>query len=276
MDEPNLVSSLLSSVVLAVFAAGVAVWLVVANRWAKGRPALRWRRRRRVPWGIEGLLLPGLMTAAPLLSALASAGEPAGEEASFTLSVVDAAGATFVYAAMAAFAAAIVYRSSGADEADFGLTDHGSTGDDLRIGLVACMAAMPAVYAVQAIVVSVLRLESSHPVLEALSTATATQIAAAGWLAVVAAPMMEEFVFRSLLQGWLEKHARREALWPAAVSAAVFAAAHQGQGYAPIALFFFGLVIGYVYQRTHRLVACVVMHMAFNALSFSLAVAMSR
>ena len=117
-----------------------------------------------------------------------------------------------------------------------------------------------------------------HPLIEALkaqpnrATFISTTIAA-----LVAAPLFEEFLFRVLLQGWFEAiEARRRVLrlgipgegpawWPIVLSAALFAMLHIGQGPAPIPLFFLALVLGYLYQRTHRIWPSLVTHFLLNA-----------
>ncbi|HEX4412984.1 MAG TPA: CPBP family intramembrane glutamic endopeptidase [Lacipirellulaceae bacterium] len=48
------------------------------------------------------------------------------------------------------------------------------------------------------------------------------------------------------------------------VSAICFGIAHTGYGPEPIPLFFLGLVLGYLFQRTHRVVPCMVAHAIFN------------
>ena len=53
--------------------------------------------------------------------------------------------------------------------------------------------------------------------------------------------------------------------WPILVSATLFALLHWGQGLAPIPLFFFAVILGYVYQRTHRLWPSLVAHALLNA-----------
>ena len=58
---------------------------------------------------------------------------------------------------------------------------------------------------------------------------------------------------------------------PILASGLLFGLAHFGHGADPVPLFVFGIVLGYLYQRTHRLVPCITAHMLFN--SFSLAVA---
>jgi membrane protease YdiL (CAAX protease family) len=52
--------------------------------------------------------------------------------------------------------------------------------------------------------------------------------------------------------------------FPVIVSAMLFGLAHIGYGPEPIPLFFLGLVLGYVYQRTHRIIPGIVTHALFN------------
>lgn len=62
-------------------------------------------------------------------------------------------------------------------------------------------------------------------------------------------------------------HQRPLHLLPILVSSAIFAMLHLGQGAAPIPLFFLALGLGYVYQRTRTLTACIVIHMLLNGQS---------
>lgn len=57
------------------------------------------------------------------------------------------------------------------------------------------------------------------------------------------------------------------AYWPILVSAALFASAHVGHGTDPIPLFLLAVGLGYLYQRTHRVTPCIVVHLLVNALS---------
>jgi membrane protease YdiL (CAAX protease family) len=57
------------------------------------------------------------------------------------------------------------------------------------------------------------------------------------------------------------------ALLPIFSSSLVFAIAHIGHGPDPIAIFLLALILGYLYQRTHRIVPCIVTHLLFNAFS---------
>lgn len=51
---------------------------------------------------------------------------------------------------------------------------------------------------------------------------------------------------------------------PIAISAALFGVAHFGYGPEPVPLLILGLFLGYLYQRTHRIVPCIVCHAVFN------------
>src|SRR3989304_5286703 len=54
---------------------------------------------------------------------------------------------------------------------------------------------------------------------------------------------------------------------PIVLSSLLFALAHVGYGPDPVPLFLFALMLGYVYQRTHRIVPSMVAHALFNGTS---------
>jgi membrane protease YdiL (CAAX protease family) len=54
---------------------------------------------------------------------------------------------------------------------------------------------------------------------------------------------------------------------PIGISSLLFAFAHIGYGPEPVPLLLLALVLGYVYQRTHRIVPCMVTHALFNGTS---------
>ena len=60
-----------------------------------------------------------------------------------------------------------------------------------------------------------------------------------------------------LPRGWL----------PILLSGTLFGLAHIGHGVSFVPLILFGIVLGYLYQRTHRLAPCVIAHMLFNSYS---------
>jgi membrane protease YdiL (CAAX protease family) len=57
---------------------------------------------------------------------------------------------------------------------------------------------------------------------------------------------------------------------PILISSVLFALVHLGHGAAPIPLFVFALVLGYLYQKTHRIWPSLVAHYALNALSMAM------
>jgi membrane protease YdiL (CAAX protease family) len=108
-----------------------------------------------------------------------------------------------------------------------------------------------------------------HPLVDLLAERRdGTALAAVIVSAVIAAPGAEEFFFRRVLQGWLEKRFPEPSGVTAIVlSAAAFALAHQGQGLAYVPLLPFGLVLGTLARQTGSIVACIVAHALFNAIS---------
>lgn len=132
------------------------------------------------------------------------------------------------------------------------------------------------IFTLHAIVNWLLEPEQGHPIIEAVM-----RFPGFFWLslvtAVIIAPVTEEFFFRGLLLGWLDSlptaretdvHGRpRLAWWPVVLTSTGFALLHLGHGAAPVALLFFSLVLGWLYQRHHRLLPCITLHAALNGTS---------
>lgn len=323
---------------------------------ALGLPALAYAAYRRitrgewlpyeprwpVPWGAVGGVMALSLVALGVLSLFAPA--PAVDKTAATLvdqSPADFLNTALVYVAlqlgMVAALAFLVRHATHATLTDMGLPrDRRTLARDLGLGAVAALGALIPVYFVQGLLVLGLRLETSHPTLTRIQSDPDPRILiAAALTACIAAPVFEEFVFRLMLQGWLEKvedeslafggrmewdekqeeqpeptgpDAAVEAalgdpdspltpeqfLWlrrlrrrrgspprppvwsyggiphgwgPVLASSFAFAAVHVGQGVAPIPLFFFALVLGYLYQRTHRLTPSIAAHVVFNSAS---------
>jgi membrane protease YdiL (CAAX protease family) len=80
-------------------------------------------------------------------------------------------------------------------------------------------------------------------------------------LALIAAPLFEEFIFRGLIFGGLR---RSFGVWPAALaSAAVFAIVHPAFSILPV--FVLGVCAALVYDRTRSLLAPMIVHAVYNA-----------
>jgi ABC-2 type transport system permease protein len=80
-------------------------------------------------------------------------------------------------------------------------------------------------------------------------------------LAVIAAPVFEEFIFRGLIFGGLR---RSFGMWPATLaSAAVFAIMHPSISIVPV--FIMGVCTAWLYERTRGLLAPMLAHATYNA-----------
>ena len=88
-----------------------------------------------------------------------------------------------------------------------------------------------------------------------------------GIAVVILAPLAEEFVFRVILQGWLQT--RLSAGQAITVVAVLFSAVHKWPDALP--LFPLALILGYVYYRRHSLLAVYVLHALFNLSNLILA-----
>ncbi|QDV82550.1 CPBP family intramembrane glutamic endopeptidase [Planctomycetes bacterium TBK1r] len=148
--------------------------------------------------------------------------------------------------------------------------------DDIRRGLFATVWILAPVLLLNLLVSNLVQYE--HTVTNLLAEESGTQTFLA--LLVSAAcltPIVEEFQFRLLLQGGLQQIAdpppdsdamsfwKPSTAWPIYVTSLLFAAMHWGQGAAPIPLFFLSVGLGFLYQRTGRLVPAIVVHMLLNA-----------
>jgi uncharacterized protein len=91
---------------------------------------------------------------------------------------------------------------------------------------------------------------------------------AAGFFAIaIAAPLVEELLFRGLLQNALGKHLP---IWAAIIlSSFLFSLVHL-QPYAIPGLMSLGIAFGYLYHRTGSLRTNIMLHMANNALALTL------
>lgn len=168
----------------------------------------------------------------------------------------------------------------------------------LLAGLLGVVALLPPIYLLQALLTK-WWVEYEHPVLDLLQeSGDPMYLLPMAIVAVIVAPLTEEFLFRVVLQGWLEskssggdpldysaeehpeKRDTTEALstesakanvrvpyWPILVSSLFFALAHLGHGPAPVTLFFLALGLGYLYRQTHSIWPSLLVHFSLNAIT---------
>lgn len=280
----------------------VVIWgLLFAHRRRTGH-LLPFEPRRPTPWGPFGFLVVCLFVACATAEAidLWMSGKQ-GLLPQKTPSTKDFLRAMWAFSAIMLLGMAVVqwwYAWSGtAERRDLGWPDGWKEWLlDLRIGLIAAMAVIGPVYVIQIALVFGLDMPTSHPLVDAFLREPRLSVAiTVGFSALVAAPICEELLFRQLTQGWLERledgwsNSRYvpksdddplqelpsatnppRGRWPIYISSFLFALAHLGQGGSPIPLFFLAIALGYLYQHTHRIVPCIVLHMLFNAFAMTL------
>lgn len=174
-----------------------------------------------------------------------------------------------------------------------------SFGDHVIVGLVGSLMLIPVVMSIQMIVT--MYVPYTHPTVDSLIENFSGRTAMWAWISAVGgAPLVEEFFFRGVMQGWLQRifdhdepheitfiggvvdpETARERpadgskirllrFWaPIVITSVVFACMHLGQGPAPIPLFFLSLGIGYIFRQTGSFVPCFVIHLLLNGISMT-------
>ena len=180
---------------------------------------------------------------------------------------------------------------------------------DISSGFLMFFLIVVPVFAIQ--LVLSLFFKPEHPIIKLLlETPSPMFFIICSVMAIFVAPVVEEFLFRVIIQGWLENVATywkagrptrektnypqvvlggslpimsnvdsgeptgsesefplQPSWWPIVASSLLFALAHLGNSSDPIPLFVFACGLGYLYQRTHRLLPCIIVHMLLNSIS---------
>jgi membrane protease YdiL (CAAX protease family) len=250
--------------VVLVTAGAACAWAVsdLLRRERAGLPLLPGRPHVPVPWEAAdvAMVVVAYLLGASLLAGGAAEGRP----------LVDRLVANAVLSLGTMLAAFAWLRFRGASWADIGFPSAG-----VRDFLVACRGLAVVVFPLLVIAAGLNALvRYEHPVVDFLAGRRDPVAAVVVVVsAVVVAPLTEEFFFRRVLQGWLEKHFADERGVAVALSSIAFASAHAGQGLAFLPLFPLALVLGAIAERTGSIVPCVLLHGMFNAVSVFLLLA---
>jgi membrane protease YdiL (CAAX protease family) len=141
--------------------------------------------------------------------------------------------------------------------------------DSLR-AVVCCLAVIPVTVALKFGVDFLLapwpEMTQPHVILEAVKELPAPWVLGAFTGAALAVPLAEELFFRGLVQSMFRHYLDRP--WPAVAIASAFWALMHAQNIDTMpSLLVLGLVLGFLYERSGRLVAPMIVHALFNALS---------
>jgi membrane protease YdiL (CAAX protease family) len=205
MDQPP-GDPWLNLVGLAVLVASATTWFKLFSRWRRGEPLLKYEPRTPVPWGAPLAMLAVVFVAFALLTPDAAPADPAE---SLHPTEVSQRIVAFIFMQSVVIGGviviiALVYKPS---VREIGLPIYAEElVRDIRIGVVACLAAVTPVYGVQLLMLALFG-PSKHPLVEMVMGGEPNigVVFLASIAAVVAAPVSEEIFFRLLLQGWLEK-----------------------------------------------------------------------
>lgn len=264
----SLVSDLLAAPTIGLGAAGAAIlgslamMGLLAARFRRGEPIVRPGANAPVAW--DGMDVLWIVVVAILLQTIAASvgPRPLPVQRQLVSGMLATAGAA---------ALAVVH-----------LRRRGASWRTLGLHVADWPAAMRQAVGMVALVLAPLlglagildRIEPyRHPIVEFLATHRDAVSISLVWLAAtVVAPLVEEFFFRRVLQGWLEAWLTGRAASAAGGlaitgSAFAFALAHLGQGLAWIPLVVLGVVLGVLARQTGSIVPGILAHALFNAVS---------
>ncbi len=263
----------------------VAAWMWALRRIWQRQPVLTWQEHPPVPWqGAEvaiaflsfyALLIFSQLAIVRLLGVQADSVDEIPVQVLMQLCVAQAITEVAVVAGVIWF----LRWHAAASWTDLGFDWRARAGPGA--GVVAFFVITLPVQIVYFLVSS--KETELHPMIQ-LAMRSRSDLWLIGVCGVLVAPLVEEFLFRVVLQGWLERRERAtdeqgqllplpggrvpRGTLPILVSSFFFALAHASNWPAPLPLFLLALVLGYLYHQTHRLWPSLVVHMLFNGTTF--------
>jgi membrane protease YdiL (CAAX protease family) len=209
MDHPNFQFAILPLVSLVVLAC-VWAWIGIATRLSRGEVLVPYAPRRPAPWTVVDVLL--IVVAYVLLTAaivrVLTEGDASDSgvvsakalEAYTTIRLLSATALANIVTV--ALSIGLLALRTGATRNDLGFAP-GQPVFDLRLGAIAFAAVSVPIYGFQFVLTRFF--PSHHPVESILAIDHGPlTMAWVALIAVVIAPIAEEFLFRVVIQGWLE------------------------------------------------------------------------
>lgn len=251
----------LATAVLAAWVASAWGWIwILRRRWA-GSPVVVARPQRPVPWrGVDVLATVVIMIMARFV-AQAVVGTATDMSRQMLVSLLAMVGGAVV--------AALRLRAGGATIQDLGLGPI-RWAADLRLAVVGLALVLAPLLAIAAVLNQIV--PYTHPIIDYLTEHRSPEaIGLVIVAAIVVAPLTEEFLFRRVLQGWLEKLEPMLGTGSSiGLTSLAFALAHAGHGLAWLPLLGLGTVLGVIVRQTGSIVPAVLLHALFNAVSVGL------
>ncbi|MBI3865959.1 MAG: CPBP family intramembrane metalloprotease [Planctomycetia bacterium] len=253
-------------VVYALCAGSAVVWAVVIARKARGRPPLEPIAAQPISWPaapVCATFLVAFVLPDFIMQFVAWRFElPAG------LSLIKVQWRCASLAAQAAAIVGLMAIAGPLKKDEFGVQFERWRGD-LLVAVAGWLASFLPVFVARTWqgLLELHNPEGQHVMLQLLESSSSGMILAWAILStVVAAPLVEELLYRVFLQGWIQSQV---AGWKAIViSSFVFVVQHSPYDW--VALMPLALILGYVYNRRRSYLAVVVLHAVFNGVMIAL------
>lgn len=205
-----IVAPLIGIVALAVLGGFFVCWFLAIVKLWRRQPLLAYEPRRPVPWGLIDLLLVVLvlygLAKLSLYCLQSQFGPGAGaENQPYTLqqSMLIIMADTAMKGVTMLIVTPVIMLRTGCTWRDLGVVPK-EAGRDIAIGLAAFCMLAPIVYAIQAALTTLQPYK--HPLIDMLTQNPSVELfALLAFSAAILAPLSEEWAFRVLLQGWLER-----------------------------------------------------------------------
>ena len=261
---------LLALAVMAAWLGSGWMSVIVVRRLREGLPAVAEAPQRPVPWrGIDVITAIMIMILARIVAKVAINGGSSGPADTTAPDMTAQLVAGVLAMVGGAAATAVMLRRRGATWADLGLWPV-APARDLRLGAGGLVLVLAPLLAIAALLNRIVPYQ--HPIIDYLNEhSDPLAIAVVVVAAIVVAPIAEEFLFRRVLQGWLETLPLPFGPGSAiGLASLAFALAHAGHGLAWLPLLALGVVLGVLVRQTGSIMPAILLHAFFNAVSVGL------
>ncbi len=201
-----------SLLVMLLLVGSLASWVYLIVRAWRGQPWLVVEPSAPRVWGLADLVVIAVLTVACQIffasayARLTGFQMPPEETGSMPAAIGAAASAGNIMAVL--LSAAWIILRFGVSIGHVGFRGSGLV-RQLQIAVISVLAVLPIVYLLMAAVSIGLKTDYKHPLLDEIrTTATLTSYLLGVFTAVLMAPLAEEFLFRGIIQGWLQSWGR--------------------------------------------------------------------